>query len=600
MKKLMGMYRRYWLQFSQHWGYFILVTIGTSVIIGQVIVPVLTWLVQAAMNISNIQYLSYTNIGDVIISHPVFVVVLLLIVVVTLIAAYLQFTFWMMIIANIRVNRNFSTWVILKERISDLKHLRISTMLVTFAYLIVVVPFSKVLFQSELLSKITIPIFILDDMWSSVTIWGPIILITLLAIFLSIKLITFLPGTMNRHDSTVSLLKKSWRETNGHRLKITVKLIASSILLALVGAISRGILYILQTYLDKHMPAIALGGAVTNLMILEIINQFLMAMGIVFIVNIVLDEFDGNIVSQTKSIIKKVRFKKLKRFSAVSLMLIVGISAAAYNYVYFKGALIDPPLVIAHRGVDNQNGVQNTISALEKTAKEKPDFVETDVQETKDHQFVVMHDGNLNKLTGVNKQVHDLTLSELTQLTVSEGGQSAKLASFDDYLAVAEKKHQKLLIEIKTSKQDSPNMVVNFLNKYQSRLLTDGNYIHSLDYSIIKKVTQQDQKLTTSFILPYNLAFPRTSANAYTMEETTLTQNFMDQAHQHGKKVFAWTVNNPDQMQRLLFLNVDGIITDDTSTLQKVIKDNKDHPSYANQLMIYTNQLNGVSGTTQN
>nr|WP_137601163.1 hypothetical protein [Paucilactobacillus nenjiangensis] len=53
-------------------------------------------------------------------------------------------------------------------------------------------------------------------------------------------------------------------------------------------------------------------------------------------------------------------------------------------------------------------------------------------------------------------------------------------------------------------------------------------------------------------------------------------------------------------MQRLLFLNVDGIVTDDTLELQKVIQDNKDHPSYANQLMIYTNQLNGVSGTPQN
>ncbi|KRL57900.1 hypothetical protein FC70_GL000373 [Paucilactobacillus oligofermentans DSM 15707 = LMG 22743] len=596
----MGMYRRYWMQFSQHWGYLILLTIGTSAIIGQVIVPVLTWLVQRAMKIANIQYLSYTNMIDVIISHPIFVMILLLIVVVTLITAYLQFTFWMVIIANIRINRRFSTWSVLKERIRDLKHLRISTMLVTFAYLIVVVPFGKVLFQSELLSKITIPVFILDDMGSSVFIWVPIVIITALSLFLSIKMITFLPRTMNRHSSTITLLKNSWIETNKRCLKIIIKLIASSFLLILVEIISRGILYILQTYLDKYMPSIALFGAVTNLMILEVINQFIMAVGIVFIINIVLDEFNGKLVNETKIVIKQAKFKKLKRFSAIGLILIVGGSVATYNFLYFKGALIEPPLVIAHRGVDNQNGVQNTIPALEKTAKEKPDFVEMDVQETKDHQFVVMHDGNLNKLAGVNKQIHDLTLSELTRLTVSENGKSAKIASFNEYLSVAEDNHQKLLVEIKTSKYDSPNMVSNFLTEYQSRMLADGNYIHSLDYPVVKKVKDQSPKLITSFILPYNLAFPRTSANAYTMEETTLTQNFMDQAHQHGKKVFAWTVNDPDQMQRLLFLNVDGIITDDTSTLQEVITDNKDHPSYANQLMIYTNQLNGISGTAQN
>jgi glycerophosphoryl diester phosphodiesterase len=37
-------------------------------------------------------------------------------------------------------------------------------------------------------------------------------------------------------------------------------------------------------------------------------------------------------------------------------------------------------------------------------------------------------------------------------------------------------------------------------------------------------------------------------------------------------------------MQRLLFLNVDGIVTDDTSELQKVIQDNKDHPSYCKSI----------------
>lgn len=39
-----------------------------------------------------------------------------------------------------------------------------------------------------------------------------------------------------------------------------------------------------------------------------------------------------------------------------------------------------------------KNGVQNTIPAMEATAKSKPDYVEMDIQETKDHQFVVFHD----------------------------------------------------------------------------------------------------------------------------------------------------------------------------------------------------------------
>lgn len=42
------------------------------------------------------------------------------------------------------------------------------------------------------------------------------------------------------------------------------------------------------------------------------------------------------------------------------------------------------------------------MQSLEKTAQLKPDLIEMDVQETKDGQFVMMHDANLKNLTGIN------------------------------------------------------------------------------------------------------------------------------------------------------------------------------------------------------
>jgi len=60
------------------------------------------------------------------------------------------------------------------------------------------------------------------------------------------------------------------------------------------------------------------------------------------------------------------------------------------------------PLTISHRGVSQGNGVQNTVESLEKTALLKPDYIEMDVQETKDGQFVMMHDANLKALAGVD------------------------------------------------------------------------------------------------------------------------------------------------------------------------------------------------------
>ncbi len=75
-----------------------------------------------------------------------------------------------------------------------------------------------------------------------------------------------------------------------------------------------------------------------------------------------------------------------------------------------------------------------------------------------------MHDFNLRALTGVNKRPNQLTLKELTNMNVTENGQTAKMVSFDDYLAKANQLKQRLLIEIKTTPQDSPDLVQRLSN----------------------------------------------------------------------------------------------------------------------------------------
>lgn len=76
-----------------------------------------------------------------------------------------------------------------------------------------------------------------------------------------------------------------------------------------------------------------------------------------------------------------------------------------------------------------------------------------DVQETKDGHFVVMHDANLRHLTGVNGTPQDLTLKELTNLTVTENGVQAPVCSFDSYLEKAHKLNQNYLLRSRPLKR---------------------------------------------------------------------------------------------------------------------------------------------------
>lgn len=195
------------------------------------------------------------------------------------------------------------------------------------------------------------------------------------------------------------------------------------------------------------------------------------------------------------------------------------------------------PVTLSHRGVDNANGVQNTLAALEKTSLEKPDYIEMDIQETKDKEFVVMHDFNLKKLTGVNKRPNELTLAELTQLTVKENGMEEPVCSFDAYLEKAASLNQKLLIEIKATKQDSPDMIDRFISKYRTTILQQKHSIQTLTFDVATALKQKESDFYVGYILPFNIVGPPISnVDFFTMEYTTLNRNFINAAHNDGKK----------------------------------------------------------------
>lgn len=88
------------------------------------------------------------------------------------------------------------------------------------------------------------------------------------------------------------------------------------------------------------------------------------------------------------------------------------------------------------------------------------------------------------------RQVYSLLKMLFLQITVSENGYSTKMTSFDDYLTKANQLEQKLLIEIKTSSQDSKNIMAHF-----------------------DKIKKYDKSLVAYFILPYKSIFFRTKAN---------------------------------------------------------------------------------------
>ena len=49
-------------------------------------------------------------------------------------------------------------------------------------------------------------------------------------------------------------------------------------------------------------------------------------------------------------------------------------------------------------------------------------------------------------------------------------------------------------------------------------------------------------------------------------------ERFVERAHDHGLAVHVWTIDEPDEMERLVDLGVDGIMTDRPSVLEAILQ----------------------------
>lgn len=559
-----------------------------------ILLPFLASITRFILRQGKIDYLSYDTIPLIFAKHPGVLIALILVLLAMVIAVFFEFTFLLLSIFFIKKKKPISLSNLLKGTILQLKKIRFSTVLFFLFYFFLVLPLSGLGFNSDLLAKIKIPAFIMDFIFANrVTIIALVIVGYIILFYLSIRLIFALPEMILRDVPFKLAVKESWLSTRKQFLKILGQFIVIGGSVLFIFIFSSTIILAGQAIVESTFPDYALVSAVIAMTLL----QFVLLLNIVFstvgIFYITIDYMDDAGIlpdlpqwfpTQTKE--SKTEWSLLKVGILALVAAIFGIGVGTYNTEYLSNPSLTKPLTLSHRGVDNANGVQNTLSVLEKTSQEKPDYVEMDIQETKDKEFVVMHDFNLKKLTGVNKRPNELTLAELTQLKVNENGMEDYICSFDDYLAKAKELDQKLLIEIKATKQDSPDMIDRFIEKYRTTILAEKHILQTLTFTIATELKEKEPEFYVGYILPFNIVGPPISnVDFFTMEYSTLNRNFINAAHNDNKKVYAWTVNDEDTMTRMMFYGVDGIVTDQLKLLNQTIKTDLDELTYSDKLL---------------
>ncbi|CCI82037.1 glycerophosphoryl diester phosphodiesterase membrane domain-containing protein [Lactobacillus hominis] len=564
--------------FKKYWLRFLLLFVSLDLFNQIIVIPLFRWAATYILQAGAIPFISYQNIMTILTTHTLVVIALLLELVLLILVIYLQFAFMLVAVRYI----NCSLKLILKRTWQAMKHLRFGSLLVLLAYFLLVVPFVDLVFRTPLLAKIQIPEFILDYMTRNLWLSLALIAFYLITFILGIRWIYTLPLMVFNKMKTRQAIRQSWQKTkNLNWWKILSILLVIGIISVIVLVICFGLIYGLQVLCDFLPKTVSLILANFNLLLVQLVSLLVSVWSSVLAFLFILKNLKIEILTKTNH--------KNKGVIAISSVIFVIFAAMSIinNQFYLNGQTLRRPVTISHRGVNNKNGVQNTIPALKKTAKLHPDFVEIDVHETKDNQFVVMHDENLLKLAGINKMPKDLTLKQLTQITLHEDNHRAKIASFDQYLAAAKKLKQRLLIEIKTTPRDSKKIINRFNKKYGSLILKRKYQVQSLDYSVIERLHKINPRIFTLYIQPYNFTYPQSVADGYSMEYSTLNNDFIWQAHLKHDLVYAWTVNDDKIMRKMMFEGVDGIITDNLAGLKETIHDFEDDHSYSSRLLNY-------------
>lgn len=228
--------------------------------------------------------------------------------------------------------------------------------------------------------------------------------------------------------------------------------------------------------------------------------------------------------------------------------------------------------IAAHRGA-SKIAPENTLEAFQKAIELGADYIEFDLLHTTDGEVVVFHDINTIRMMGYDGQIRNMTLKELHELTYKNG---EKILILRELVKFA-KNEIGLIFDIQAGGcfEEIAKIMTN-------EILLKPPIYSSFIYSELLNLQSLMPDAQFGRILHKDVKSPQvlkkwvkkiSKRNFYSIhpEWNAINEDFVHFAHDHNLKVFAYTINDRDGMEKLLNLGVDGLITDDISLAKEVV-----------------------------
>jgi len=237
-----------------------------------------------------------------------------------------------------------------------------------------------------------------------------------------------------------------------------------------------------------------------------------------------------------------------------------------------------PVAVTAHRG-GTQRSIENTLAAIQEAIDGGAQFAEIDVQISKDGVLVVTHDSDFSRQAGVARKVWELTYEEIQKIPLTRAG-SPEIAvdhapTFDELLETAHGRIR-LNVELKYYGDHQPRLAERVVEAVRAKGMADQVIIQSLHYAGLEEVRRLAPEIPIGYLFSVNAREPkRLDVDFLSVQLGRVNGPFINAAHRRKQEVHVWTVDKPADIERLLELGVDNLITNRLEEALELVREHE-------------------------
>ncbi|MEW5974525.1 MAG: glycerophosphodiester phosphodiesterase [Acidobacteriota bacterium] len=222
-----------------------------------------------------------------------------------------------------------------------------------------------------------------------------------------------------------------------------------------------------------------------------------------------------------------------------------------------RSAAASSPLVIGHRGAAAY-ATENTAESFMRAIEFGVDLVELDVRETLDRDFAVVHDSHLGRISGTRLKIDQTPLNVLKSVPLQDGQTVLSLLQVIQMTPAG----IGLLVELK-----SIRAIEKFVRLARAQADRAGEFLTaSFDLTLLRRVQRQAAELPLAVVgrTPACLDRARHLGLRFTtacLDFQCLERSMVNRLKHEGLRLFAWTVDRQADIDRMISLGVEGIIS---------------------------------------